>query len=207
MVIVLGTSHNMAVPSDSRAVPLFVSQTTIQRWEKRDGRYLCQEEHPATAQGLGACNKGFASKQALELHRLRTGCQPAKLPNDRRVSRFFGLTPEAACQVKHQGNQAAVAKYRKTINGEKTTFRARHLAEYQRRALIAVPEREKPKVPEYIAPPISWLLAGAQLTWQEARTMLDSGELRMNHATWSLRYHPDKVEVSDRIGFLGPLKK
>jgi hypothetical protein len=197
MIIILGTSHNMAVPSDLRALPLFVSQATIQHYEKRDGRYFCQEEHPTIMQRLGACNKGFASKQALEAHRSRTVCEPFKLPSDQRVSRFFELTPEAAREVKHQGNQAAVSRYRKTIKGERATFRARHLAEYQKRALIAVPEREKPEVPEYMAPPISWLLAGAQLTWQEARSMLD-GKLRMNHTTWSLRYHPDKVEVSDR---------
>jgi hypothetical protein len=192
-------SYKMEYPSTRSVPPPPAPEAAVQHWERRDGHFVCLERHANPPEGL--CKKTFASKQALEGHRLRTGCEPAKLPSDRRISKFFQLTPEAAHEVKHQGNQTAVSRYRKTFKGERATFQAQHLAEYQKRALIAVPKREMPKVPEYMTPPISWLLAGAQLTWQEARAMLDFGELRINHTTWSLRYHPDKVEVSDRTIF------
>lgn len=111
---------------------------------------------------------------------------------------ILSIDTRSGSRSEASGNQTAISRYKKTFKGGRATFRARHLAEYQKRALIAVPKREMPKVSEYMTPPISWLLAGAQLTWQEARAMLDSGELRINHTTWSLRYHPDKVEVNDR---------
>jgi hypothetical protein len=166
---------------------------TLQLWEKREGRFVCLERHseiqPVT------CGKDFASKQALEAHRMRTGCDAAKLPSDRPVSRLHGLVPEAARQVRHQSNHAAVVKYRTTIAGKRAVFRARHMAKYRALAMTAVSEPPQPEAPEYMPPPISWLLADAPVSPEEVKPKFESSQIRLSHSTWSLRFHPDKVEV------------
>jgi hypothetical protein len=129
-----------------------IPQATSQLYEKREGRFVCLERHskiqPVT------CSKGFASKQALEAHRRRTGCEPAKLPNDRPVSRFHSLGPEAARQLKHESNQTNVSTYRATIAGERAIFRARHIAKYRNLAMTVIPQPPQPEGPKYMPPHI-----------------------------------------------------
>lgn len=142
----------MADPSSgSSAVP----EAATQHWERREGRYICLEHHSNPSEDA-ACFKNFASKQALEAHRSRTGCEPAKLPSDRPISRLQGLTTEAAKRVKQRSNRVAVSKYRCTPEGERAVFRARHIAKYRVLALSAVPIAPEPEAPEYVRPPISW---------------------------------------------------
>jgi hypothetical protein len=95
------SNTKMATPADAATASpeSSISQSTSQLWEKREGHFVCLERHlksqPVT------CGKNFASKQALEAHRRRTGRDAAKLPSDRPVSRLHGLDPEAAHQVRH----------------------------------------------------------------------------------------------------------
>jgi hypothetical protein len=98
--------------------------------------------------------------------------------------------------VRHESNQTAVVKYKTTIAGERAVFRARHIAKYRALAITAVPQPPQPKGPEYMPPPISWLLADAEFGAQEVKARFNSGRIHLNHSAWSLRFHPDKVEVS-----------
>jgi hypothetical protein len=161
-----------------------IPQATPQLWEKNGSCFVCLERHskiqPVT------CSKGFASKQALEAHCRRTGCEPAKLPSDRPVSKFHGLDPEAARQVRHKSNQTAVVKYRTMIAGERAVFRARHIAKYRALAITAVPQPPQPKGPENMTPPISWLLADAEFGAQEVKARFNSGQIHLNHSAWFL---------------------
>lgn len=192
----------MADPSSSSSsdVP---REAAIQHWERREGRYICHEHHSIPSEDA-ACLKDFASKQALEAHRSRAGCEPAKLPSDRLVSRLQGLTPEAVKRVKQRSNRVAVSKYRCTPEGERAVFRARHIAKYRVLALSAVPTAPEPEAPEYVRPPISWLLADAQFNPDEVKQKFASGEIRLSHPSWSLRFHPDKVQVSQVLIWIRP---
>jgi hypothetical protein len=100
----------MATPADAAtnaSEPLML-EATPQLYEKREGRFVCLERHskiqPVT------CSKGFASTQALEAHRRRSRCKSARMPSDRPVSRFHGLDPEAARQVRPESNQTNVSR-------------------------------------------------------------------------------------------------
>lgn len=162
-----------------------------QQWERQQGRYVCLERHSTD----DVCNKDFASKQALEAHRARAGCEPAKLPTERRISRLRGLSPDAAHNVKQQSNHAAVSKYRSTLKGARAVFRARHVAKYRALSIKAVPPPPEPEPPHYMLPPISWLVADAQFAANEVKARFASGNIQLSHSTWSLRFHPDKVQV------------
>ncbi|GAQ89676.1 hypothetical protein KFL_005490055 [Klebsormidium nitens] len=141
------------------------------------------------------CGKSFASKQALEGHRGRKGCTPAKLPSDRAYSKYHGLEPGAAHALKRQSNTAAVSKYRHTLDGKRAVFRARHISKLRSMVIDAVPAPPMPKAPNFVRPPISWLIADAQLLPFEVPELFESGKTGLSHKTWSLKYHPDKVEV------------
>jgi hypothetical protein len=69
------------------------------------------------------------------------------------------------------------------------------MAKYRALAIAAVPELAKPKAPEYMPPPISWLFADAPLSLEEVKPKFESSQIQLNHLAWSLRFHPDKVEV------------
>lgn len=155
---------------------------------------MCLERHSIEPER--ACNKDFASKQALEAHRARTGCEPAKLPSERPVSKLRGLSSDAARCMKQQGNQAAVAKYRTSLGGERAVFRARHIAKYRALSMTAVLTPPEPEAPRYTPPPISWLLADAQFTPNEVKPRFGSGAIQLSVSTWSLKFRPDKVQVS-----------
>lgn len=172
---------NVALTSLSEAI-----KVPTQQWERQQGRYVCLERHSTD----DVCNKDFASKQALEAHRARAGCKPAKLPTERRISRLRGLSPDAAHNMKQQSNHAAVSKYRSTLKGARAVFRARHVAKYRALSIEAVPPPPEPE-----PPPISWLVADAQLNANEVKVRFASGEIQLSHSTWSLRFHPDKVKV------------
>jgi hypothetical protein len=148
-----------------------------------------------------SCGKSFVSKQALEGHRKRTGCEPWKLSSDRAPSKYRGLEPEAARHLKRHSNRAAVSKYRTTLDGERAVHRARHIAKYRIMACSAVPAAPMPKAPVYVRPPISWLISDAEIFGQDLKEKFDRGEIVLSHATWSLRFHPDKVEVSQPVRF------
>ncbi|GAQ91797.1 hypothetical protein KFL_008570010, partial [Klebsormidium nitens] len=157
---------------------------------KRDGRrFICLERHADESE---SCGKSFVSKQALEGHRKRMGCESWKLPSDRAPSKYRGLGPEAARQLKRQSNRVAVSKYRKTLDGERAVHRARHIANYRLMACSAVPAPRMPKAPAYVRPPISWLIADAEIYVQDLKEKFDRGEIVLSHVTWSLRLHPDK---------------
>ena len=192
-------SHDMATKLADAATASHESpplQAHPQLWEKTEGRFVCLEQHPDQP-GVARCGKEYASKQALEAHRARVGCEPAKLPSDRAVSRLHGLGPPAVRAIEHQSNHAAVTKYRRTVAGEWAVFRARHIAKYRLMALAAIPTLPTmPDPPRYIPPPISWLIADRQIPASEVRTTFDSGRIQLSHASWSLRFHPDKVQVS-----------
>ncbi|GAQ92005.1 hypothetical protein KFL_009020060 [Klebsormidium nitens] len=96
--------------------------------------------------------------------------------------------------MKQRSNHAAVAKYRDTLKGKWATFRARHMAKYRDLSLKAVPAPPEPEAPPYMWPPISWLLADAQFTPNEVKARFASGNIQLSHSTWSLRFHPDKVQ-------------
>ncbi|GAQ91603.1 hypothetical protein KFL_008160030 [Klebsormidium nitens] len=96
--------------------------------------------------------------------------------------------------MKQQSNQASVAKYRTSLRRERAIFRAPHIAKYRALALTAVPEPPEPEAPRYTPPPISWLLADAQFTPNEVKSRFGSGEIQLSHSSWSLKFHPDKVE-------------
>ncbi|GAQ93567.1 hypothetical protein KFL_016550010, partial [Klebsormidium nitens] len=125
----------------------------LELWKRDGGRFVCLEQHASEAR---SCGKPFVSKQALEGHRKRTGCEPWKLPSNRAPSKYHGLGPEAASrQLKRQSNRAAVSKYRTTLDGERAVHRARHIANYRLMARDAVPAPRMPKAPAYVRPPIS----------------------------------------------------
>jgi hypothetical protein len=174
------------------SVPALLQIMERELWKRDGGCFICLERH---ANESRSCGKAFVSKQALEGHRKRTGCEPWKLPSDRAPSKYRGLEPEAARQLKRRSNRAAVSKYRTTPNGERAVHRARHIASYRIMARSAVPATPMPKAPAYVRPPISWLIADAEIYVQELKEKFDRGEIVLSHATWSLQFHPDKVEV------------
>ncbi|GAQ83540.1 hypothetical protein KFL_001520100 [Klebsormidium nitens] len=173
--------HHSVVPEASRP-----------QWERRNNRYVCLENHSDRPEG--ACSRDFASKQALEAHRATTHCEPAKLPSERPISRLRGLSPNEAHRIAQRSNHAAVAKYRDTLKGKWATFRARHMAKYRNLSLKALPAPPEPEAPPYMLPPVSWLLADAQFTPNEVKARFASGNIQLSHSTWSLRFHPDKVQ-------------
>jgi hypothetical protein len=65
----------------------------------------------------------------------------------------------------------------------------------------AIPAPPMPKAPQYMRPPLSWLVADVNLLPYQAREMFDRGETVLHHKTWSVLFHPDKVKVraSDSI--------
>jgi hypothetical protein len=187
----------MAAPSVLPATPM-TSSASPQLWKRDGGCFVCFERHANESQ---SCGKSFVTKQALESHRKRMGCQPWKLPSDRAPSKYRSLEPEAARQLKRVSNRAAVSKYRTTLDGERAVHRARHIANYRLMARDAVPAPPMPKAPVYVRPPISWLIANAGIFAHDLKEKFDWGEIVLSHATWSLRFHPDKVEVSQPIRF------
>jgi hypothetical protein len=194
-MIILSTASQMETPPMSQShLGSSMFQADNQLWKKQDGRYVCLERHSMVLSAI-TCGKCFASKQALEAHRQRTGCRPAKLPSERPFSRLHGLNPDAARHVLQQSNHEAVLKYRKTAAGERAVFRARRLSNYREMALYAVPKPPMPAAPQYIPPPIFWLLADASLTAEDVRAKFGRGEIKLSHTTWSLKFHPDKVQV------------
>jgi hypothetical protein len=182
----------MTAPSVSPTTSM-TSSASPQLWKRDGGCFICLEWH---ANESRSCGRAFVSKQALEGHRKRTGCAPWKLPSDRASSKYSGLEPEAARELKRQSNRAAVSKYRMMLDGERAVHRARHIANYRLMARDAVPAPPMPKAPAYMRPPISWLIADAEIFAHDLKEKFDRGEIVLSHATWSLRFHPDKVEVS-----------
>jgi hypothetical protein len=157
---------------------------------------FCLERH---ANELKSCDRAFVSKQALEGHRKRTGCEPWKLTSSRASSKYSGLEPEDARELKRQSNRAAVSKYRTTVDGERAVHRARHIAKFRLMARNTMPAPPMPKAPAYMRPPISWLIADAEIFAQDLKERFDHGEIVLRHATWSLRFHTDKVEVIQHV--------
>jgi hypothetical protein len=185
----------MAAPSVSFATPM-TSSASLQFWKRDGGCFICLERHGNESR---SCGRVFVSTQALEGHRKRTGCKPWKLPSDRASSKYSGLEPEAARELKRQSNRAAVSKYRTTLNGERAVHHARHIAKYRLMACNAVPAPPMPKAPAYVRPPISWLIADTQVPAHEIKGRFERGEIVLSHKTRSLRFHPDKVEVGQPV--------
>jgi hypothetical protein len=115
-------------------------------WEVRaDGRlFACLLVHPPDAT---SCEKEYASKQGLEMHRRRMAVQEPSLPSRRTDSRFFGLDEQGAKSLKASRKESYVATYRRTAKGKLATFRARHSKELRLRAVEALP------YPEPLPPP------------------------------------------------------
>ncbi|GAQ91553.1 hypothetical protein KFL_008050050 [Klebsormidium nitens] len=72
------------------------------------------------------------------------------------------------------------------------------MARYRIMARNAIPAPPMPKAPTYVRPPLSWLIADAELLPSKAWEMFDRGEIVLHHKTWSLHFHPDKVEQEAR---------
>jgi hypothetical protein len=185
----------MAAPNTLTVTPM-MSSASPQLWKRDGGCLICVERHENESR---SCGRAFVSKQALEGHRKRTGCEPWQLPSDRASSKYSGLKPEAARELKRQSNKAAVSKYRTTLDGERAVHRARHIANYRLMASSAVPAPQMPNPPAYVRPPISWLVADAEIFAQDLKEKFNRGEIVLSHATWSLRFHPDKVQVSQHV--------
>jgi hypothetical protein len=85
-------------------------------WEVRAdiGRFACLLVHPPDAT---SCQREFASKQGLEVHRKRMGVHEPNLPSRRTVSRFFGLDEQDAKSLKASRNDSYVGNYRHTAKG------------------------------------------------------------------------------------------
>jgi hypothetical protein len=172
-------------------------------WEVRAdrGRFACLLVHPPDAT---SCEKGFASKQGLEVHRRRMGVHDPNLPSRRIVSRFFELDEREAKSLKASSNDSYVTNYRRTAKGKLATFRARHLKELRLRANEALPYPATLPPPAYSPPPLSWLLSKRPVPADGLADLFatDAGGLRIDHRTWSLQYHPDHVQVSRRHGLI-----
>jgi hypothetical protein len=170
-------------------------------WELRadSGRFACLLVHPSDTT---CCEKEFASKQGLEMHRRRTGVQEPGLPSRRTVSRFFGLNEQGAKLLKASRNDSYVANYRRSAKGRLATFRARHSKELRLQAAEILPYPEPLPPPAYLPPPILWLLAKRPIPAEGLADLFAStaGGLRIDHRTWSLQYHPDHVQVSKQHG-------
>jgi hypothetical protein len=172
-------------------------------WEVRadSGRFVCLLVHPLDAK---SCEKEFASKQGLEVHRRRMGVHDPNLPSRRIVSRFFELDEREAKSLKASSNVSYVANYRRTAKGKLATFRARHSKELRLRANKALPYPASIPPPHYRPPPLSWLLSKKQIRADGLADLFatNAGGLRIDHRTWSLQYHPDHVQVSRRHGLI-----
>jgi hypothetical protein len=172
-------------------------------WEMRvdSGRFACLLVHPPDAT---SCEKEFASKQGLEMHRRRMGVQEPGLPSRRTVSRFFELDEQGAKLLKASRNDSYVANYCRTAKGRLATFRARHSKELRLRATEALPYPSPLPPPPYLPPPISWLLTKRPIPAEGLADLFAStaGGLKIDHWTWSLQYHPDHVQVSRRHGLI-----
>jgi hypothetical protein len=170
-------------------------------WEVRadSGRFVCLLVHPPDAT---SCEKEFASKQGLELHRRRMGVHDPNLPSRRIVSRFFELDEQEAKLLKASRNDSSVANYRRTAKGKLATFCARHSKELRLQANEALPYPASIPPPPYLPPPLSWLLSKRPVAADGLADLFatDAGGLRIDHRTWSLQYHPDHVQVSRRHG-------
>jgi hypothetical protein len=175
-------------------------------WEVRadSGRFACLLVHPPDAT---SCEKEFASKQGLEVHRKRMGVHDPNLPSRRIVSRFFELDEQEAKSLKASSNDSYVASYRRTAKGKLATFRARHSKDLRLRATEALPySAPLPpppyRPPPYRPPPLSWLLSKRPVLADGLADLFatDAGGLRIDHR--SLQYHPDHVQVSRRHGLI-----
>lgn len=184
-----------ANPPHDAALPAAAAASSQLSWKRDGGCFICLERH---ANASETCDKSFMAKQALEGHRKRMGCQPWKLPSNRAASKFRGLEPEASRQLKRQSNTTAVSKYRRTLDGDRAVFRSRHMAKYRMMACNAVPSPLLPKAPDYTPPPLSWLIVDAKLLPFKALKLFDRGKIVLSHKTWSVHFHPDKVEVRAR---------
>jgi hypothetical protein len=172
-------------------------------WEVRadSGRFACLLVHPPDAT---SCEKEFASKQGLEVHRRRMGVHDPNLPSQRIVSRFFELDERETKSLKASSNDSYVGNYRRTAKGKLATFRARHSRELRLRAMEALPYPEPLPPPPYRPPPLSWLLSKRPVPADGLADLFatDAGGLRIDHRTWSLQYQPDHVQVSRRHGLI-----
>ena len=91
------------------------------------------------------------------------------------------------------------------LRGERAVFRARHIAKYRALSMTAVLTPPEPEAPRYMPPPISWLLADAQFTPDEVKPRFGSGAIQLSHSTWSLKFHPDKVQERSARHLENPL--
>jgi hypothetical protein len=176
---------------------LIESTSRAPGWQVRadSGRFACLLVHPPDAT---SCQKEFASKQGLEVHRRRMAVQDPNLPSRRAVSRFFGLDEQDAKSLKVSRNDWYVGNHHRTAKGMLATFRARHSKELRLRAIEALPYPASVPPPSYLPPPISWLLNKRPVPADGLADLFAStaGGLRIDHRTWSLQYHLDHVQVS-----------